>query len=103
MHTSLKILDQLIAGNPGFAEAWNKRATLYFNMGRLDDSLADIEKVLDLEPRHFGALSGRGMIYMHQKKFPKALDAYKDALGMNPTMESAKDAVKALEKFQQPI
>ena len=100
---SLKILDQLVAAEPGFAEAWNKRATLYFNLGRLDDSLADINRVLDLEPRHFGALSGRGMILMRQKKFPQALDAYKEALDMNPVMEGVKDAVKALEKFQQPI
>jgi tetratricopeptide (TPR) repeat protein len=100
---SLKILDQLVEAEPGFAEAWNKRATLLFNLGRFDDSLADIDRVLELEPRHFGALSGRGMILMRQKKFPQALDAYKEALDMNPTMEGVKDAVKALEKFQQPI
>ncbi len=75
----------------------------YFNLGRFDDSLSDIERVLELEPRHFGALSGRGMILMRQKKFPQALDAYKEALDMNPAMEGVKDAVKALEKFQQPI
>lgn len=100
---SLAILDRLVAVHPDFAEAWNKRATLYFMMGRFEDSLADIDKVLDLEPRHFGALSGRGMIYRKEGKFSDALAAFRDALAVNPTMNSVRDAVKELEKFEQPI
>ena len=66
---SLEILDRIIVAYPTFAEAWNKRATLHFMIGNYDASLADIEKVLDLEPRHFGALAGRGMIYQRQGKW----------------------------------
>jgi tetratricopeptide (TPR) repeat protein len=103
LEPSLAILDRLVAVHPDFAEAWNKRATLYFLMGRMDDSLADIDKVLDLEPRHFGALSGRGMIYRKEGKLSDALAAFRDALAVNPTMGSVKDAVKELEKLEQPI
>ncbi len=100
---ALAILDRLVAVHPDFTEAWNKRATLYFMMGRFEDSLADIDKVLDLEPRHFGALSGRGMIYRKEGKFSDALAAFHDALAVNPNMGTVKDAVKELEKLEQPI
>jgi tetratricopeptide (TPR) repeat protein len=100
---SLAILDQLVEAYPDYAEAWNKRATLYFNMGRYDNSLADIDRVLALEPRHFGALAGRGMILAHQKKYGEALAAYREALEMNPQLDDVKDAIKALEKIERPI
>jgi tetratricopeptide (TPR) repeat protein len=89
----------LVTSSPKFAEAWNKRATLYYLMGRSEDSLRDIEKVLELEPRHFGALSGRGMIYQRMGKNAEALAAFKDALAVNPTMPGARIAVQQLEKL----
>jgi tetratricopeptide (TPR) repeat protein len=70
-------LNDLLAKTQTFPEVWNKRATLYFLMGRFDDSLADIVKTLDLEPRHFGALSGRGMIYQRLGRDAEALAALK--------------------------
>ncbi len=90
-------MTELLAATSNFPEAWNKRATLYFMMGRLDHSLADIVKVLDLEPRHFGALSGRGMILQRQGKNAEALAAYKEALVMNPNMPGPRIAVQQLE------
>jgi tetratricopeptide (TPR) repeat protein len=94
-----KQMTELLVTSANFPEAWNKRATLYFLMGRMDESLADIEKVLDLEPRHFGALSGRGMIYQRQGKNAEALAAFKEALSMNPSMVGPRLAVQQLEKL----
>jgi tetratricopeptide (TPR) repeat protein len=93
-----KQLTALLNETQTFPEVWNKRATLYFLMGRLEDSLADIVKTLDLEPRHFGALSGRGMIYQRQGKNAEAMAAFKDALAINPKMPGARIAVQQLEK-----
>ena len=100
---SLEILDRIIAAYPSYAEAWNKRATLNFLLGNYETSLADIEKVLDLEPRHFGALAGRGMIYQRQGKWSEALAAFREALRMNPNMTGVKNAVEELSKREQDI
>ena len=100
---ALSILNRLIGANPDFAEAWNKRATLYFMMKKYDDALSDIAKVLDLEPRHFGALAGRGMILERQKKLSAAREAYEDALAVNPTLEDVKAAIKEIDRVEQGI
>jgi tetratricopeptide (TPR) repeat protein len=100
---ALSILNRVIATYPDFAEAWNKRATLYFMMKRYDQSLADIDKVLDLEPRHFGALAGKGLILERQKKYSQARTAYEDALAVNPNLEQVKDALKELDRVEQGI
>ena len=100
---SLEILDRIIAAYPTYAEAWNKRATLHFMIGNYETSLSDIEKVLDLEPRHFGALAGRGMIYQRQGKWSEALSAFREALRINPNMAGVKNAVQELSKREQDI
>jgi tetratricopeptide (TPR) repeat protein len=91
-------LNVLINQTQSFAEAYNKRATLYFMMGRYEDSLSDIVKTLDLEPRHFGALSGRGMIKQRQGRDAEAIAAYKEALIMNPNLGGVIAALRVLEK-----
>jgi tetratricopeptide (TPR) repeat protein len=96
---SEELLTSLVANAANYAEAWNKRATLYFLMGRFDDSLADIVKTLDLEPRHFGALSGRGMIYVRQGKLREALAAYREALAINPHLPGTTATVRQLEQL----
>jgi tetratricopeptide (TPR) repeat protein len=101
--TALSILDNLIEVHPDYAEAWNKRATIYFIIGRYNDSLKDIEKVLDLEPRHFGALSGRGMIKRQQGDLAAARAAFEEALGINPHMEGVKRALEEIESEERPI
>jgi tetratricopeptide (TPR) repeat protein len=93
-----KQLNALLEKTQTFPEVWNKRATLYFLMGRFDESLADIVKTLELEPRHFGALSGRGMIYQRLGRDAEALAAFKEALSINPSMVGARLAVQQLEK-----
>lgn len=81
---ALAMLDQLVIDYPDYAEGWNQRATLYFTLGRLDDSLGDIEQVLKLEPRHFGALAGRVMIYLRRGQHAEALRQMMAALAIHP-------------------
>jgi len=101
---AIRILDTAIELQPEFAEAWNRRATAYFISGQYDKSLSDIDKVLALEPRHFGALSGLGSIRREQGDKRAALDAFRRALAVHPYLESAKGAVKQLEgELEQDI
>jgi tetratricopeptide (TPR) repeat protein len=87
----------LIDHAPEFAEGWNARATAYFQIGDLGPSVNDIAHVLQLNPRHFGALSGLGMIFEQLGRPEKALEVYRAALAINPHMADVLDAVKRLE------
>lgn len=100
---ALSILDRVIEVHPHYAEAWNKRATVYFMIGRYNDSLSDIEKVLELEPRHFGALSGLGMIKRQQGDLAGARAAFEEALSFNPHMEGVKRALEEIASQERPI
>lgn len=77
-------LGRIVASYPSYAEGWNQRATVEYELGDYDDSLSDIDKVLAIEPRHFGALSGRAMIYLARGDRPKALGAILAALAVHP-------------------
>ena len=81
---ALSLLDKLVAWEPDWAEAWNQRATVKFIIGDLDGAMADINQVLKLEPRHFGALSGRVLIYLQQGKRDLALMDMIKALAIDP-------------------
>jgi len=70
-----------------FAEAWNRRGTAYYLLGRYEDSLADIRHVLALEPRHFAALAGRGLCLRELGRPRAAIDAFKQALEINPHLD----------------
>lgn len=83
---------------PDFAEGWNARATAYFTVGELGPSVNDIARVLTLNPRHFGALSGLGMIFEELDQPEKALEAYKAALAIHPHLQGVIESVERLEK-----
>jgi tetratricopeptide (TPR) repeat protein len=87
----------IIDHSPDFAEAWNARATAYYLAGEFGPSVADIAHVLQLNPRHFGALSGLAMILEESGKPERALEVYKAALAIHPQMQGAIEAVDRLE------
>ena len=90
-------LSALIDHAPDFAEGYNMRATAYFQLGELGLSLADVAKTLALNPRHFGALSGLGMIFEELNEPDKALEVYRAALKLNPHLTNVQEAVKRLD------
>ncbi|WP_201400816.1 hypothetical protein [Kaistia sp. 32K] len=91
-------LDAVIALKPDFAEGWNRRATLFFLQDEYGKALSDIEKVLALEPRHFGALAGLGMILNEIDRKKEALAALRKALTIDPYLDDqVRDAIKTLE------
>ncbi len=103
-HTSISILSLLLEQRPQFAEAWNKRATAYFILRDFEKSKEDISEVLKREPRHFGALSGLGMIYRAQGKNKKALGAFRRALSIHPHLKDVKKAIKRISgQIEQDI
>lgn len=96
MRDAIAVFDALIEARPGWAEAWNKRATAYYLAGNYEASVADIQETLRREPRHFGALSGLGQIYVRIDKPRAALRAFEKALEVNPHMEGVRINVEAL-------
>jgi tetratricopeptide (TPR) repeat protein len=97
LDSSEKILNVLVGAQPEFAEAYNKRAALYYTQKRYDEALDDLDKALEIEPRHFGALAGKAMVYHAQGKFALAADFLKEALIINPHDVVAKEALKSIE------
>jgi len=85
----LLLCNQLVDAYPNYAEAWNKRATFFYLLNRLDESVADIQTTLDLEPRHFGALSGLGLILLSTGDAEGALLAFESVLSISPESTSA--------------
>ena len=95
---AIKLLDAVIELKPGYTEAWNRRATLYFLQKDYGHALADLREVLLREPRHFGALSGVGLILQEIGDDKHALEAYRRALAINPHLENIDDVVKTLRE-----
>jgi len=95
---ALYIFNKIIKEAPAFPEAFNKRATTYFLMKKYDKSLMDIKATLTLEPRHFGALSGMGLIFMTRGDFQRALVAFTAVLKIYPFSISAAVNMKIIER-----
>ena len=93
---AIKLLNAIIDIRPDYVEAWNRRATVYYMKKDFGDALADIREVLAREPRHFGALSGLGMILQELGDDKHALEAFRRALAVHPHLEHIPDLVKKL-------
>lgn len=95
---ALELFDAVTVQRPDFAEGWNKRATVLYMLGAFEKSAEDVAKVLALEPRHFGALSGLGLINAHLNRTDEAIKAFEQALAVNPQMPNVKANIEALKK-----
>jgi tetratricopeptide (TPR) repeat protein len=93
---ALKLLDAVVEIKPDYVEGWNQRATIYYLKDDYAHAIADIGQVLKREPRHFGALSGLGVILQEIGDDKDALKAYRDALKIDPHLENIPDTVKEL-------
>ena len=95
---ALDILDQVVTLAPDYAEGWNRRATLFFSMRDFSRSIADVERVLELEPRHYGALSGLAAMLQALGRDKQALEVWYKVLEVYPANEQAQSAVIKLEE-----
>jgi tetratricopeptide (TPR) repeat protein len=94
--TAEAILRRLVALHPGFAEAWHKRATLYYMQGRDDESVSDFHRTLALEPRHYGAMLAFAELCLANGRADAALFAFDAALRVNPHLGEARRRFEAL-------
>ena len=94
-----EMFSKAIELDPNWAEAWNKRATVLYLMGKYELSQSDIDKVLSLEERHFGALSGQGLVQSALKNYQLAIDSYIEAHKIYPAMESPMIMIERLKKL----
>ena len=96
---AINIFSEIIKLDPNWAEAWNKRATVFYMIGEYQKSQDDIDKVLELEERHFGALAGQGLVNIQLENYEKAVTSYKKALEIYPSMQSPKIMIKEIEEL----
>jgi len=99
------IFTEVIKLDENWAEAWNKRATVLYILGEYQKSQEDIDKVLELEPRHFGALAGQGLVNIKLKNYEKAIRSYEEAQEIYPSMKTPDVMIKQLKEIikQQSI
>jgi tetratricopeptide (TPR) repeat protein len=95
---ALKVFDNILATDPEWSEAWNKRATVLFLMNQYTESLRDIDKVLNIESRHFGALSGQARIFIKLQEYEKAIISLKKALKFYPSFRSG-ELISEIERL----
>ena len=99
LETAYTIFSTIIDAVPNWAEGWNKRATVLYLMGRYQDSLNDIDEVLKRENRHFGALSGQGLVQIKLGNYEKAIKSYQAAQKIYPSIRAAKVMIPQLKKL----
>ena len=94
-----RVFTDIIEQDPGYAEGWNKRATVRYFLGQHSLSAADIHRCLILEDRHFGAISGLGLIYFSQDNLKRAKEAFQKAIDINPHLTGPRMQIKRLEEI----
>ena len=92
------ILDKVVKLAPDYAEGWNQRAFILFLQERFDESLSDLEKALELEPRHFGAMAGQARILMRQGRFATGQELLKRAVKIHPFLRERSMIVETTEQ-----
>lgn len=78
------LLTELVRDQPDFAEAWNRRAVLYYTLGQYEKSRDDCQQVIKLNPVHFGALHGLGLCHAALENYGEAIQAFRQALSIQP-------------------
>jgi len=96
---SIDFFTRVIEKNPDFAEGWNKRATVYYILGQFDKSMIDINKTLLLEPRHFGAMDGMGLIFIQLQQYDKAIKIYDQMLEIFPHSVDTLTKKKLMQEY----
>jgi len=96
---ALQIFTNIIHKDPSWSEAWNKRATVLYLLGKYQQSQKDIDEVLKLEKRHFGALSGQGLVQTELKNYEKAINSYKEVQKIYPSMQAPKVMIPRLKEL----
>ena len=99
LYEAEKIFSELIQIDQNWSEAWNKRATVLYLQGKFKKSQDDINKVLELEQRHFGALTGQGLVNIELKNFEKAIKSYQKVQEIYPSMRSPKIMIERIERL----
>ena len=99
LNRAIDVFTEAIELDPNWAEAWNKRATVLYMVGEFQKSQDDIDKVLELEERHFGALAGQGMVNIQLKNYDKAKRSYQKAQEIYPAMKSSKVMIEQIEEL----
>ena len=100
-YKAISIFTDAIETDPTWAEAWNKRATVFYMVGEFQKSQNDIDKVLALEQRHFGALAGQGLVNIQLRNYEKAIKSYEKAQEIYPAMRSPKIMIKQIEELMK--
>jgi tetratricopeptide (TPR) repeat protein len=96
---ALATFTTIVRRKPDFAEGWNKRATVFFLLGRNEESLKDCDEVFKRNPKHFGALAGAGQIHLLLGDPERALDYFRRAVEVNPNMEGPAEMIPILEEL----
>ena len=94
---AIEIFTKVIELDPSWPEAWNKRATVFYMVGEFEKSQKDIDEVLKLENRHFGALAGQGLVNIKLENYDKAIKSYENVIEIYPSMNSSKIMIKHIK------